>query len=150
MRGIFTGICTSCVSLSSACCYPLLSHIRYFAPGGQKQRVPPGDGANISCFQLSCPETSQKQAFTLPAHFSPHSTADTMPDCTEKFQSRRYLKTQSSSVLSLLSTSNSKGVQRSRDIMLRPVNTAFAVYHSSSEPDLKPLSCLFTGPFIAR
>lgn len=135
---------------SSPCCYPFLSHIRYFAPGRQKQWVPPGDGASISCSQLSCPETSQMQAFTLPAqpaHFSPHSTASTMPDCTEKFQEQKILE---GPVPSLLSTSNSKGVQKRCHVMPRPVNIAFAVYHSFSEPDLKPLSCPFTAPFITR
>lgn len=95
MRGIFTGICTSCVSLPSPCCYPFLSHTRYFTPGGQKQWVLPGDGACISYSELSCPETSQTQTFTppaQPAHVSPHSTASTIPDCTEKFQEQKTLE----------------------------------------------------------
>lgn len=59
---------------------------RYFAPGGQKQWVPPGDGASS---KLSCPQTSQMQAFIHPAKLVPVSP----PSAAQRnFRSRGVLK----------------------------------------------------------
>lgn len=65
----------------------------YFAPGGQKQWVAPGDGANISCFKLSYPQASQMHTFTHPAQPVPVSPLSIATLTAERnFRNRRYLK----------------------------------------------------------
>lgn len=106
---------------------------RSFAPGDQKQWVPPGDGASISCSKLCCPQTSQMQAFTHPASVVPVSPPST---AQRNFRSKRVLKPPVQLCpLSLRCLQLRCPKEPSRGA--QSCNTALAVCHSSYEADLK-------------
>lgn len=106
---------------------------RYFAPGGQKQQVPPGHGASISRAKLSCPQVSQMQAFIHPAQLVLVSP----PSITQRnFRSRRVLKPPSQ-----LCPLSLRHIQlhcpEEPSCRAQACNTALAVNHSSSDADFK-------------
>ena len=106
---------------------------RYFAPGGQKQWVPPGDGASISRSELSCPQTSQTQTFTCPAQLVPISLPST---AQRNFRSRSVLKTPVQ-----LCPLSLRRLQlccpKEPSCPAQSCNTALAAHRSSCDTDLK-------------